>query len=382
LACPESQGSHGEVEPAERRAGRGIERNEKLLTRITPGRCYDGLPVRRHGDRSERECMPRAEPASANSPAGARAAIRIGGGPRALAASALLHGAIAVSLWHFEWAPATLPYVPPRAVPIDLGIATELPRRVAPEPPPSQAEPIETEPPPSEARDAQREEVAPDRAARGEPDLESAATTDPTPDVSSAEATDPLAERALLPLVPEDYDVEAARADAVARVVESLRAQSEYRTFSLDDLPGGGATDPDEGAQAQPDIFAAAAKLRSDGALTKGRNSSRLARRIFELCNQLTGGFSIQGFLNICADPAPRADLFGHLRPRYMESVPLCTADEELDIAIEQTGSGAVGSFKCVLVPSSTRRDFYSRYDPELAGWVPAGESAAPTDTR
>lgn len=326
--------------------------------------------------------MPRAEPASVNAPAGARAAIRIGGGPRALAASALLHGAIAVSLWRFEWAPATLPYAPPHVVPIGLDIATELPRPVAPEPPPSERESVETEPPPSEAPDAQREEVVADRTVSGEPDLDSAATTDTISDVSTAEATDPIAERALLPLVPEGYDVEAARADAVARVVESLRVQSEYRTFSLDDLPGDGATDPDDGAQAQPDIFAAAAKLRSDGALTKRRNSSRLARRIFDLCNQLTGGFSIQGFMNVCADPAPRADLFGHLRPRYMESVPLCTADEELDIAIEQTGSGAVGSFKCVLVPPSTRRDIYSRYDPELAGWVPAGESAAPTATR
>ena len=76
--------------------------------------------------------------------------------------------------------------------------------------------------------------------------------------------------------------------------------------------------------------------------------------------------------VNVCADPGARADLFGHLRPEYMERVPLCTAEEELQIQVEETGAGAFGEFKCILVPREIRADYYSRYDPALAGWLPA----------
>ncbi|HMB74343.1 MAG TPA: hypothetical protein VKQ06_12285, partial [Gammaproteobacteria bacterium] len=90
-----------------------------------------------------------------------------------------------------------------------------------------------------------------------------------------------------------------------------------------------------------------------------------------------TGGFSILGMVNVCADRRARADLFGHLRPQYLESVPLCTADEELLIQVEETAAGAVGELKCVLVPRAVREEYYGRYDPELAGWLPAEEDAA-----
>jgi hypothetical protein len=193
----------------------------------------------------------------------------------------------------------------------------------------------------------------------------------------AAPASPPLA-----PLVPRGYDFDAARADAVARVVEALRAQSELRTFSLDDLPGNDAAAATLASSEQPDLFAAAAELRSNGVLTKRRARSRLVRTIIDLCNELTGGFSIQGFFNVCAEPGARADLFGHLRPQYMESVPLCTADEELDIEVVQNGSGAVGSFKCVLVSPEARRDLYSRYDPDLAGWVPSLGQDRPLEAR
>ena len=62
-----------------------------------------------------------------------------------------------------------------------------------------------------------------------------------------------------------------------------------------------------------------------------------------------------------------------------MESVPLCTAEEDLEINVQQTNTGAVGSLKCVLVPREVRAAIYSRFDPDLAGWLPAENEQAET---
>jgi hypothetical protein len=58
-----------------------------------------------------------------------------------------------------------------------------------------------------------------------------------------------------------------------------------------------------------------------------------------------------------------------------MNSVPLCTAEEDLTLEIEETSDGAIGSLRCVLVPREVREEFFSRFDPELVFWLPSEEA-------
>lgn len=293
---------------------------------------------------------------------------------RALAGSLILHALLAIALWQLPGTPAAVP-VPEQFVPITLRTLPELPEPADPE--------AEVEPePPVESEDEPLAEALPEPA-----DPETESEVEPEPDSrTSAEAADEAEPESpeLVdpgPLAPESVDLEAARRIAIARIVESLRADSEFHRFSSD-VPGAGAGDDEDpdGDGSDLDVFDRAAQLESNGALTPGRARSRLGRAVADFCNQLTGGFSIFGMVDVCGDPVARADLFGHLRPEYMESVPLCTADEDLDLQIEQTGTGAIGTFKCVLVPRTVREEFYRRFDPDLAGWLPAEEDPAEED--
>jgi hypothetical protein len=291
---------------------------------------------------------------------------------RALAGSLMLHALLAVALWQLPGTPAAVP-VPEQFVPITLRTVPELPE------PRPQPEPI-AEAPPKPAAEPERQQAAADIDVEPQ---RSQATQDaaqigaaPDPEATPEETEQPF-ERA--PLVAPEVDFEATHREAIAYVVESLRAAAAAHTFSLRDLPGTGdtgLTDPD-GDGSDLDVFERAAQLKSDGVLPVGRARTRLGRVITDLCNQLTGGFSIFGMVDVCSEPAARADLFGHLRPEYMESVPLCTSEEDLELQVEQTGTGAIGALKCVLVPRAVREEFYRRFDPALAGWLPAED--APT---
>lgn len=296
----------------------------------------------------------------------------------AIAGSLLLHLLIAAVIWQLPAMPAAAPY-PEHYVPIELQTWPE-PRRQ--EPP---AEPL-PEPTVAEPEQATAvvlpEPTQPDVDTDNEATNASEATTEQEPAAESVApddaATTPLD---IEQLIPEAVDLEAVRRDAIARVVESLRIESERRSFSVRDLENSGGSGSAIPGSREPDVFEQAANLPRDGMLTPGRGGSRLMRRIADFCNSLTGGFGLFGLGNVCADPAPRADLFGHLRPQYMESVPLCTADEELDLDVQQIGATAIGTLKCVLVPRAVRAEYYGRFDPALAGWLPADGSDTRTDS-
>ena len=53
-----------------------------------------------------------------------------------------------------------------------------------------------------------------------------------------------------------------------------------------------------------------------------------------EICRDLGGiGFSMFGLGGaLCGEPGPRADAFGHLRPQYMDALPVCTEVEPVDL--------------------------------------------------
>lgn len=314
-----------------------------------------------------------------------------GSASRALLGSVLLHAAIGIGLWHLDRAPAATTVIPPAPVPIELLLSAEIPL------PPPLREPESTlesiaEPAVAPVAEPVVDPIAEPDDSRDEPVVDEPVAEPPTdPDTNaslaesagSAEAISPPEDPQRSPetferepLVPENVDLEAVRREAVARVVATLRERAQQRTFSSDDLPGTSEPAPENDAPSVS-IFEAAAAARSEGVLARGRARSRIARNIVELCNQLTGGFSVFGLVNVCADPPARADLFGHLRPEYMERVPLCTAQEELQLQVVDTGAGALGEFKCVLVPREIRADYYSRYDPALAGWLPAEDVTA-----
>lgn len=285
----------------------------------------------------------------------------------ALTGSLLLHACLVIGLWQLSASPAAV-RIPEEFVSIELRALRELPvRPPAPiEQPEPALEPIEL----------------PDRSARelirqDQPEPAEIADAEAPPD--SLSEAEPAPEQ--LPLVPDEVEFEEVHRDAVARVVDSLQDEFNQPRFVITE--DGETVAPAEedpfGDGIDLDLFERAERLPSNGALTPGRGSSRIGNRVAELCNSLTGGFSLFGIVNVCADPAARADLFGHLRPEYMESVPLCTAEEDLEVDVVQTGSTTVGEMKCVLVPREVRAAIYSRYDPSLAGWLPAEEDESAT---
>ena len=294
---------------------------------------------------------------------------------RALAGSLLLHFVIAFALWQLPRAPAAV-RAPEQFVPL---VVRPLPEIPAPEPDLAEREPLpEPAPEPAPEPDAEPNQQ-PDQQPLTESVAEPSDAVEPTTATEPEPVADEPAAVEVVPRIPEDADLDEVRETAIASVVEAIEAESRRHRFSLQDLTGGdefGDEDPD-GDGSDLSVFERAAQIRGDGVMAPGRARSRFGRAVARICNELTGGFSIFGMVDVCADPRPRADLFGHIRPEYMNSVPLCTAEEDLTLEVEETGNGAIGSLRCVLVPRAVREEFFSRYDPELAYWLPAEEEAA-----
>jgi len=177
----------------------------------------------------------------------------------------------------------------------------------------------------------------------------------------AAEETEPV------PGAAPAADFEALRREAVAAVIEQAERDAAYRQFSIEDL----IDEPlPEDAEDVPSVFDVESSGRSRrGALAPGTQRTALGRRIAALCNELTGGFGVFG-MSLCAEPGARADAFGHLRPQYMESLPVCTEVDVRDAqteTIEDADGGvlllpgeaedAEPVIKCRLVPREERID-------------------------
>lgn len=349
--------------------------------------------------------MPQADTADRGLIARLRTTVRSGATPRALLGSLLLHALVGIGLWHLDWTPSVafapqprsaialraVPNVPaPRAPPEPAPQPELLPqpepepeRELEPEPAPEALQEPEPASAPQPLADdpASRADPAPQRGESVAEDADPAAAAEdpvlaeqrsensPSQSQSQSEPTD----LRLTQDIPEEARLEAARREAVAAVLATLREEADRRRFSTEGIPGFADDEQPAEPGAGVNIFEEAQRLaRSRGVGTPGRARSRIVRNLVSLCNELTGGFSIFGIANFCADPGARADLFGHLRPQYMQRVPLCTADEDLQIVVSQSGTGAIGELRCVLVTREEREAAYGRYDPDLAGWLPA----------
>lgn len=288
------------------------------------------------------------------------------GPPRlALAVSVAIHAAVIAALGLLS-----LPSPPPAAIP--TLVATLLPNppayapearaRSEPSEPPARDGPTLPDAVVDEARAvderAPRDEPAP-RPAEPEPAPPAEAVeAEPVPEAEQeAEAEPESTPQAREPpaVVDRDIDWELERERAVAMIAEQAERGRSFASFSLDDddepigLPEPG---PDV------DIFDSSPRRGGGRSIARvGQQRTELGRRLVKLCNELSGGIGINLFglfgASVCAGPAPRADFFGHLRPDYLESLPLCTevADSGSAGALAESEDAEPRIF-CRLVPA------------------------------
>lgn len=252
----------------------------------------------------------------------------------AVAVSIAVHlvGAFVASQWSWVPDPPALPvpttefwFVPPPppspAVEIERAPVEVSPAPAEPMPEPLLAPPAEP-PPPSRPTGAEIEPrvVVP-------------------PPVAPPTTPSPLAPRITR------LELEEARQQAAAAVVEGQAAEDEFLTFSVDDVAPPRPAPREE----RRSIFAGTGSSRVNGT-TVGQQRTRVGRRVAEICNALTGGFGFMGLGSFCgeADNEP-SGLFPEVRPEILDLMPECTETRPL---AEQLGEASeFPTVKCELVP-------------------------------
>lgn len=149
------------------------------------------------------------------------------------------------------------------------------------------------------------------------------------------------------PLAPRitPLELEAARQRAASEVIEAREAESEFLTFSVDDVA------PPRAAAAEPkrSIFDGTGSTRVSGT-TVGQQRTRIGRRVAEFCNALTGGFSFMGLGSFCAQAENEpSGLFPEVRPAILDLMPEC--EETRPLAAQLGEETAFPTVKCRLVP-------------------------------
>jgi hypothetical protein len=169
-------------------------------------------------------------------------------------------------------------------------------------------------------------------------DVEPAAPSSPTQD------TGELVEQ-------RSIDPEALRREAVANALEQIQKEQRFTKFSTEDEL---YTEP--GAESRPEIsIFDLPKRRGRSMLQPGRQRTAFGRWASELCHGLTGGIGFFGFA-LCADPDPRPDYFGFLRPSYLDKLPECAPVELVEPLPGGPGEPDVTStIKCRLVDKDER---------------------------
>jgi hypothetical protein len=147
--------------------------------------------------------------------------------------------------------------------------------------------------------------------------------------------------------VPTLEELDEARQRAAREVVSERAVEDEYLTFSIDDV-----APPRPAAEPEPErsIFDPGPGTRGPSLGTVGQARTKLGHRVSELCNALTGGFSLMGFGSFCAKPNDEpTGLFPEVMPAYLKMLPECvdTRDTAPALALEAPFS----TVKCKLVP-------------------------------
>lgn len=257
----------------------------------------------------------------------------------ALVLSLLAHvvGVYVASRW--SWT-GELPVSPtPTAEFVFMPVLPRAEPLVAPRPEAVEPAPLAPEEPEPEALEsAPSDAVPPATAPRSAAPVPRAPT--PAPDIApETTPSSPLAPR-ITPL-----ELEEARRRAASEVVEARAVESEFLTFSVDDV----APPRAEAAEPKRSIFDGTGSARVSGA-TVGQQRTRIGRRVAELCNALTGGFSFMGLGSFCAQAENEpSGLFPEVRPEILDLMPEC--EETRPLAAQLGEETAFPTVKCRLVP-------------------------------
>jgi hypothetical protein len=255
---------------------------------------------------------------------GARAAFPLT--RMAFAGSIVVHVLVGYALLRTEWPGA----VPPPPNPLAEFFLFERPPAAPalPEPVPD-AEPVPSSP---EAREQpQPESPAAPRAA--EPAEPRARVVAPPLETAPAPTTP-------VPPLPSSAELAEARQRAAREVVTQGAAESEYLTFSMDDVA---PPRPKPEPKPERSIFdGGGADFGGRSVATVGQQRTKLGRKLAEFCNALTGGLGVafQGFglFSACASPDNEpSGLFPEVRPAYLDLMPECvdTRDTAPALALE-----------------------------------------------
>jgi hypothetical protein len=242
----------------------------------------------------------------------------------AIAASVGLHAVVLAVVGRLD-APASIEIRPPTPAVVWLG---DLPRPRPVEPPPEPPAVAITKPPPEPPADVRVVATEPQRAI--------------DEDAASAEA----------PVAPptRDLDLESLTELTVAAVLGELERESGRITFST----GSGDDDADSVRPEPGAIFDAPQSPRVN-AMSPGQARTRVGRFAAELCNALTGGFSLGGLLGplgitMCSDESVYGTYFAHLKPDYMLKRPVCVEPELDPLMAEISRQNGIPTTKCRLV--------------------------------
>ncbi len=299
-----------------------------------------------------------------------------------LLGSAIVHVGLVLALTLLERTTTEQPQRPERVIPINLraylppleptSAAADMPIEAPPDASAAEPEPQpqpqgNTEEPPAlddtdsvlSAESVQNvERAAAENSAQDRPP----AIPSPPDVMQEASAEDAVAQDAPEPADDvQTEDWEAARQTAIANVVEALARDARYATFSMDDLPASGSG---QNTPSEPNILNNGSRRKPARIGPQvGRARTRFGQTLTKLCNELSGGgIGLFGIAVMCTDPGERADLFGHLRPEYMNKLPVCTEEEGMRLAVETGGTEIITSIKCKLVPKEERPESISNF--------------------
>jgi hypothetical protein len=262
----------------------------------------------------------------------------------ALMLSLLAHvmGGFMASRWSWTGEPPLLP------APTAEFVFMPSPRPAAPAAVPQAAPPVA---PPTPAPAVAPPAVAPQQIEVGAREAVEA-ELGPAPGVAEPPAAplppravlDPLAPSPVLPRVTR-FDLDEARQRAAAEVVEERASEPEYLTFSVDDVAA-----PRPAAEPERRSIFDGTGSKGVSAMTVGQARTRVGRRVAEICNALTGGFSFMGLGSFCAeaDDEP-SGLFPEVRPEILDLMPAC--EETRPLAAQLGEETEFPTIKCELVP-------------------------------
>ena len=196
-------------------------------------------------------------------------------------------------------------------------------------------------PPSPEPAPDDRAERAPEPAPPAQPAPERSVIVELPPAVEPTPTTEP----ATTPRAYIDFDEERRR--AANQVIGSRSEESEYLTFSIDDVA---PPRPEAEPERPPSIFEGTGGPRGPQVGQLGQARTKFGHRVSSLCNALTGGFSLMGFGSFCAGPpdGSPSGLLPEVRPAYLDLMPECvdTRDTAPALALEAPFS----TVKCRLV--------------------------------